>query len=197
MQMQIENITSCYDVNDITVVVGFKKNLIMESFPELNYVYNSEFDVTNTSKSLLRALEKSRGNSVLWFNGDVVFDEVLLKTLNPYIQRNESFVSVNTERVAEEEVKYTLDGEFINEISKTVVGGLGEAVGINFISADDIDYFIERLKECEAQDYFERGLELAIVKDALKVRAIDISQHSCIEVDFLGDLESVNEIFTD
>ena len=39
----------------------------MEQFPEVNYVYNPFFDTTNTSKSLLRALKKHRGNSILWF----------------------------------------------------------------------------------------------------------------------------------
>ena len=33
MQRQIDNITTYFDVNDITTVVGFKKNLIMEQFP--------------------------------------------------------------------------------------------------------------------------------------------------------------------
>ena len=74
MQRQINNITTYFDVNDITTVVGFKKNLIMEQFPEVNYVYNPFFDRINTSKSLLQALKKHRGNSILWFNGDVVLD---------------------------------------------------------------------------------------------------------------------------
>ncbi len=64
MQRQINNITTYFDVNDITTVVGFKKNLIMEQFPEVNYVYNPFFDRTNTSKSLLRALKKHRGNII-------------------------------------------------------------------------------------------------------------------------------------
>ena len=108
MQRQINNITTYFDVNDITTVVGFKKNLIMEQFPEVNYVYNPFFDRTNTSKSLLRALKKHRGNSILWFNGDVVFDHQLLSLLLEDINKNQSFVSVNTQSVSDEEVKYTL-----------------------------------------------------------------------------------------
>ena len=40
MQMQTENIASKYNIDDVNVVVGFKKDLIMERFPELSYVYN-------------------------------------------------------------------------------------------------------------------------------------------------------------
>ena len=194
MQMQTENIASKYNIDDINVVVGFKKDLIIERFPELTYVYNPFFDRTNTSKSLLQALKKHRDKSVLWFNGDVVFDEKILDVLNPYIEANTSFVAVNTSKVAEEEVKYTLKDGFINELSKTVKNGLGEAVGINFISSNDILKFIERLEECDVNDYFERGLELAIEKDNLKVKAVDISMYNCMEIDFAEDLDNANKM---
>lgn len=194
MQMQTENIASKYNIDDINVVVGFKKDLIMERFPELTYVYNPFFDRTNTSKSLLQALKKHRDTSVLWFNGDVVFDERILDVLNPHIKANTSFVAVNTSKVAEEEVKYTLKDGYINELSKTVKNGLGEAVGINFISSNDILKFIERLEECDVNDYFERGLELAIEKDNLNVKAVDISMYNCMEIDFAEDLDNANKM---
>lgn len=194
MEMQTDNIASRYDIDDINVVVGFKKDLIMERFPELTYIYNPFFDRTNTSKSLLQALKKHKDKSVLWFNGDVVFEEKLLDILNPYIKANQSFVAVNTSKVAEEEVKYTLKDGFINELSKTVKNGLGEAVGINFISSKDIMKFINRLEECDENDYFERGLELGIEKDDLKVKAVDISKYNCMEIDFVEDLENVNNL---
>lgn len=194
MKMQTDNITSRYNVDDINVVVGFKKDLIMERFPELTYVYNPFFDRTNTSKSLLQALRKHRDKSVLWFNGDVVFDEKILDILNPYIEANTSFVAVNTSKVAEEEVKYTLKDNYINKLSKTVKNGLGEAVGINFISSKDMTCFINRLEQCDANDYFERGLELAIEKDGVQIKAVDISAYNCMEIDFAEDLENANKM---
>ena len=120
MQRQMDSITTYFDINDITTVVGFKKNLIMEQFPEVNYVYNPFFDTTNTSKSLLRALKKHRGNSILWFNGDVVFDPQLVSLLQNEMNNNQSFVSVNTQSVSDEEVKYTLKDGFVESLSKEV-----------------------------------------------------------------------------
>ncbi|SDF46255.1 MULTISPECIES: phosphocholine cytidylyltransferase family protein [Cellulophaga] len=194
MQMQVDNINSYYSVEDINVVVGFKKDLIMERFPEVSYIYNPLFDTTNTSKSLLRALRKFKDKSVLWMNGDVVFDEKLFDVLNPFIKKKQSFVAVNTSKVADEEVKYTLENGFIKELSKTVKGGLGEAVGINYIASKDINSFIARLEECDANDYFERGIEIAIEKDGLEVCAVDISQFNCMEVDFQEDLDNANKL---
>lgn len=195
MGMQMESLENQFHIDDIHVVVGFKKNLIMERFPEVMYIYNPFFDRTNTSKSLLKALRKNRNNSVLWLNGDVVFDSELLTLLQPYIDQKISFVAVNTSKVADEEVKYTLKNGFIDELSKTVKNGLGEAVGINFIAHKDIEAFIIRLEECNENDYFEKGLEMAIEKDGLKISAVDISQFDCVEVDFREDLENANNIF--
>lgn len=196
MQQQVENLVQYYDVNNIMVVVGFKKDLIMEEYPDLSFIYNPEFDRTNTSKSLLRALYKSRGENVLWLNGDVVFDAAILKKLNEYIKKDSSFVAVNNSVVGEEEVKYSLDKNgFIADISKQVDNAPGEAVGINFISKADIDFLIKRLEECGDNDYFERGLELAIANDSIKITPVDISEFRCIEVDFQEDLDNANKLF--
>lgn len=196
MKQQINNLSAYFNFDDINIVVGFKKDLIMESMPDATYIYNPIFDQTNTSKSLLKALKKYHSESVLWLNGDVVFDKQVFDILTPYINKNESFVSVNNEEVGDEEVKYTLDTDgYIKDISKTVKNGLGEAVGINFISSKDISFFIKRLEECDNNDYFERGIENAIQKDEIKVNAVDISKFNCVEVDFLEDLENANKLF--
>lgn len=56
MQNQVDNLCIFFNTDDIHIIVGFKKELIMEEFPELTYIYNPLFDQTNTSKSLLRGL---------------------------------------------------------------------------------------------------------------------------------------------
>ena len=73
-----------------------------------------------------------------------------------------------------------------------MVNGLGEAVGINYISEKDVPLFIKELEACEAQDYFEKGLEVMIAKHQTKIKAVDISKFNCMEVDFKEDLEHVN-----
>ena len=193
MKMMTDNIGHYFSLDNLFIVVGFKKNSIMEAFPQMAYIYNPYFDQTNTAKSLILALKKCRGESVLWFNGDVVFDRKLIEVLLPHIDEDVSFVSVNTESVAEEEVKYTLHNGYINKLSKVVKNGLGEAVGVNYIAKNDLDHFITRLEECETNDYFERGLELMIEKDGAKVKAVDISQFNCMEIDFKEDLDNVNK----
>ena len=63
------------------------------------------------------------------------------------------------------------------------------------MSADDKAKLIKRLDEVGDQDYFERGIEVAIENDGLKFQAIDISDLYAIEIDFDEDLQRVNELF--
>jgi choline kinase len=182
----------------VTAVVGFKLDLVIEAMPDISFVYNEVYDSTNTNKSLLKALRLSQPGGVLWLNGDVVFDPRVLPLLQEHIEAGRSFVCVNTESVAEEEVKYTLDDDgYIKELSKQVVNGLGEAVGINFISGDDKATLIRRLDDCNDQDYFERGIELGIEQDGLRIEALDISKYHIVEVDFDEDLTRANEFVGD
>jgi choline kinase len=195
MRQQFDNVETAFgEAARVMVVVGFKLEAIIERFPEASFVYNEFYDQTNTSKSLLKALKASGDGSVLWLNGDVVFDPQVLTRVTSLIEADESFVVVNTAKVSDEEVKYTLDASgFINQLSKQVVGGLGEAVGINHIGARDKATLIKRLAEVDDQDYFERGIEVAIESDGLKFKAVDISDLYAVEVDFAEDLERANQ----
>jgi CDP-glycerol glycerophosphotransferase len=196
LQRQLDGLRAVLgeDVN-ITVVVGYRSKRIMKAAPDLLFAYNPAFAETNTSKSLLRGLRSTREGGVLWLNGDVVFDPAVIELALPAIAADQSFVCVDTNTVADEEVKYTLDADgFVQELSKTAVGGLGEAVGINFVSSADKATLIEHLAACGDQDYFERGIETAIATEGLRVRPVDISQYSAVEVDFETDLARANSL---
>jgi choline kinase len=195
MQQQMENVAKVFgDKARVTVVVGFKLEMIMEAHPTASFVYNEVYDQTNTSKSLMRALRASQESGVLWLNGDVVFDSKVLERISERITAEKSFICVNTSTTADEEVKYTVDEKgFIKELSKTVKNALGEAVGINFISAYEKEQVITQLELCEDQDYFERGLELAIEKNGIQLEPVDISDLFAVEVDFQADLDRANE----
>jgi choline kinase len=190
---QLDRIRSAFANPQIYIVVGFKLEAILEAHPEAVFVYNEDYHETNTSKSLLRLLRGTADGGVLWMNGDVVFDDRLLALTIPLVEAQQSFIAVNTERVGDEEVKYTVDEQgWIAELSKSVVDGLGEAVGVNFVAAADKAALIARLDEVDDQDYFERGVELAIERDGARFAALDISALSAIEIDTPEDLLRAN-----
>tara|TARA_B110000196_G_scaffold314072_1_gene321720 strand:- start:602 stop:1273 length:672 start_codon:yes stop_codon:yes gene_type:complete len=186
---QIKYLTNEIGEKNIIIVVGYKKELIMDRYPSINYVYNPFFKNTNTAKSLLSALKNNSDSDIIWLNGDVVFDSKILK---PLIECNDSCMLVNTNSVSEEEVKYNLnkDGS-IKQVSKNINDGLGEAVGINKVLKKHINKFIYALEQCKDQDYFEYALELLIKKN-ISIYPLDILSNLCIEVDFQEDLDSLN-----
>jgi choline kinase len=194
LAQQLANVTTVFGERArVVIVVGFKLELVMEAAPDAVFVYNENYDQTNTNRSLLKALKASHAGPVLWMNGDVVFDPEVLRRLAPYAEQDRSAIAVNTAATAEEEVKYTVDATgHVLELSKTVQGALGEAVGINLVSGADKGALIARLEECDEQDYFERGIELAVAKDGLQVVPVDISDLFAVEVDFEEDLARAN-----
>ena len=181
----------------VTAVVGHRADDIRAAAPELRFTCNPDYATTNTAKSLLRALRDCPPGGVLWLNGDVVFDPAVLEQVAPAIRAGESVVCVDTSVVGEEEIKYTLDGDgYIRDLSKTVTGGLGEAVGINHVAAADRAVLAEHLDACTDTDYFERAMETATAAGRLRFRPLDISRFYAVEVDFEDDLARANARLT-
>ena len=195
MEQQIDNLRQVFGADvRITTVVGFKLDLILEAFPDVTYIYNEAYDQTNTNRSLLKALRLSTEGGVLWMNGDVVFDPQVLEKVSDLMEADTSFICVDTAVVGDEEVKYTVDDDgYVDELSKQVVNARGEAVGINSVSASHKPTLIDRLSGCSDADYFERGIELAISHDSMRVIPVDIGEFFAVEVDFEEDLTRANE----
>jgi choline kinase len=190
MDLQIEKISIQDEIHNIFLVVGYKKEIIMEKFPDLLFVYNSAYARTNTAKSLLTALNKIN-DDVLWMNGDVYFDQEILKLL---IDSNDSACLVNKSECNAEEIKYDLTSEgYIKNISKSVAPSRGEALGINLIREKDLEIFKSELKQVADTDYFEKALENLTVAGKIRLNPIDVGSFFCREIDFEEDLLAVQE----
>ena len=133
-------------------------------------------------------------DDVIWSNGDVVFDEEVIKRI---VEAQGNIVMVDRSECGDEEVKYrTNAANEIIEISKSVVNGEGEAVGINRISREDLPAFVQSLRDCGEQDYFEKGIEMLIGRGVF-FKSMDVSDYRCIEVDFEEDLSKARNMFAD
>lgn len=200
MARQIRNIRSAFGKDTkITIVVGYKLDEIIDQFRYENFVYNAEYDMTNTSKSLLKALQSiSKHDDVIWMNGDVVFDDDILFYFRNFIeQKRRSTLIVNSDSVADEEVKYTIDTSGnIAALSKIVdtTQAHGESVGINYVTAEDRSSLESNLHKVDNNDYFERAIELSIEKNNDIYLPFDITRLglSATEVDFAADLVKAN-----
>lgn len=192
LEHQLELLKKHVSLDNVLVVVGYKKEKIMEQFPDLGYVFNPKFASTNTSKSLLAALKKC-SEDTLWLNGDVVFHPSVLDKL---LSNPRTSMVVNVGPVGEEEVKYRQDAKGkILEVSKHVKDPQGEALGINFCSAADLSQMRKGMERCEDGDYFERGIEYCIA-GGMAVWSVPVEHDLCTEVDFPEDLIRANTMLS-
>lgn len=188
LDFQIAKLDEVIGANNTYIVVGYKKEIIMEAHPEGLFVYNNAYANTNTAKSLLCALSKI-DDDVIWLNGDVFFDTEVLGLLK---SSEHSACLVDTKKCNDEEIKYTVyEDDFIKELSKEVKHGLGEAVGINMVKRPDLKAFVKALTEVGNKDYFEKALENLTLARELKLKAIKIGDCFCKEIDFEQDLVDV------
>lgn len=184
LECQLRGLSICLSLDQIWVVVGYRKEVIMEAFPDLGYIYNPDFQKENTSKSLLRALKKV-DEDVLWLNGDVVFHPAIVEKL---IKEDRTAMVVSQTVVGEEEVKYRVDPQGrITEVSKQVTEPQGEALGINLFKKEDLPLLRQELERCLPGDFFEKAIEQGIQK-GLAVWSVPVGVDECSEIDFPEDL---------
>lgn len=157
MDAQLKALRSFVPIEDIVAVVGYKKEKIIDTYPDLTFVYNEEFATANNCKSLLKGLKRFRECDVLVLNGDVWLGPEVIRRV---VQSTHSAIAVTTKRVADEEVKYRIDNKgYISELSKSVVGGLGEAIGVHKIRSNHVPALIQKLEDCHYSDIYEAGIE--------------------------------------
>lgn len=150
---------------------------------------NPRYQETNTSKSLLVALNAIPAGPVLWMNGDVVFSDGVLDKCASHMSQGKSFMVVNTAHTAEEEVKYTLDDSgAISTIGKNISDALGEAIGINFVCSADRPKLRDALEKVQDEDYFEAGIQLLLSEAAARFEPVFVELGDAIEVDTSEDL---------
>lgn len=191
LEWQLQALQRFIPLDKVIVVVGYHWEEILQRFPHLTYVYNPDFAIENTSKSLLRALE-TFDDDVLWMNGDVVFHPSILQH---FFDQPRTSMLVNVGEVGEEEVKYRQNKKgLILEVSKKVSEPLGEALGINYCTKKDLKHLKANLKKCEPDDYFERAIELCIEEGGIQVWSVPIDRELCTEIDFHEDLQHANEL---
>ena len=152
---QIDGLCQYVNIGDIFVVVGYKKELIMDAFPDLSYIDNDRYNETNTSQSLSIALNHIADEDILWLNGDIVFDHRVIGRL---LEHGKSCMAVNTAQVGEEEVKYqTNEMGYVIEISKEV-GKLKEELDIPVEDKNRENEIIDRLTQQAGRNLSEEQL---------------------------------------
>ncbi|KLK87737.1 hypothetical protein SZ63_08940 [Methanoculleus sediminis] len=134
-----------FDVNAITIVVGYKADMVRKTCTKLEKTYdvrlnpvrNGDYLSTNTAYSLHIGLSDIHDDVVI-FNGDVLYDRAILDNL---LKIHQTAITVDdTKPLTEESFKVKIVDGRIEEMGKTVPveRATGEFIGISKVAGRDI-----------------------------------------------------------
>lgn len=206
LERMLTSIQSC-GIDEIVVVVGYQheriETFVCNKFPELNvrFVVNNRYGETNTGYSLMLAEEFMAGSSFVKFDGDVVFDEKVLRRLLASAEENCLCIDRNIQ-LESEEVKVVLDSDIrIIRVGKDIApsDAIGESIGIEKISGYIGTLLFAELRammrsEENLQEYYEGAYE-RLIKRGVAFHAVDITGLKWTEIDTRQDFETAERIF--
>ncbi len=195
LQQQVENVRRIFaDRARITVVVTHQFEKIVRHVDGVAFVFNESYRETNTGKSLRRALVESGSGPFYWMTGDLVFHPDVLTRLAASVYGGTSAVAAMPDHQAGDgRMRYRecLEGGIICDISGAIPPELttGEAIGMGGLTPADKALVLEHLTRSDDFDFFERGLQLAVQRDEMRLLPVDVTDLYAVKVVSGADLD--------
>ena len=186
-------------ISDITVVVGYKSDLIHNELNnDVAYFENPDFQTTNSIKSLWYAKELLEGD-VLLLNGDLYYEhDILDYAIN---QTNPVVMLADSTRIDKADYRFGFNGNQINRFGKHLTNHEtdGEYVGIVRIDQSFIKTFKQTLEDMitagKSNIWWEDVLYSFISKH-VPIHFFDVAGTFWTEVDTLRDYKYLKNWIT-
>ena len=143
-----------YNINDITIVTGYRSEVI--DIPDVNYVKNKNYETTNINESLFCALEPS-SSPVLVTYGDIVFEQKIIQQMLEITDGIGLAINLNWKKYYQNRKNHPLseaenvlvENGRILQIRKNIPKSsqnqqIGEFLGIMTLSSDHVKILLER-----------------------------------------------------
>lgn len=192
------NLIHTYDQGArIVVVVGFMSETIKNEIPDVTYVYNPFYEVTNSIASLWFAKDFLQDSNITIFNGDIVMSEDLVKNIvckeidTPMVLLDSSIKSNGDYNVQ-------VNGKRVLVMSKDLDEYYGEYAGVTKLDKRSAT----KLSECISQmvcdgmydQWYENALDQMIFNEDFELYYTDISDYKWTEVDCVSDMLLAKQI---
>ena len=217
LEMQIDIFKQC-DINDITIVTGHLGEKI--TFPDINYIKNQNFSLTNINESLFCAKEKLQDESIISYS-DIIFEKKIIEQLVNFngnigigVRLNfKSHYNGRTLHPISEAENVVIENNKIIKMQKNISKcdnnqNIGEFLGLMKLSKNASNILVQKYSELEnshagkfhdapslKQAYITDMLQEIIDSDYL-VEPILIDGKWC-EIDTEQDLEFARQNFKD
>jgi len=180
---------------DITIVVGYKKEMVIKALEGLSvsYYYNPFYDVTNSIASLWFAKEVFNGEDILLANADVFWEEDILSILKA--EKRDPVMLVDSSRKDDGDYFFKFEGDKLLKHGKDLKRKdiSGEYVGIAKIGGVFQHKFVERLETLinnqEHYLWWENVLYSFIEEESIYVK--DIKGNFWSEIDYIEDYNRI------
>lgn len=181
---------------DVAIVVGYKKEMVMDALEGLNvtYFYNPFYKVTNSMGSLWFAKDFIDAKKQLILgNADVYWNQDILDML----------VSDNRDAVMLSDASRVDCGDYFFQIEQDRIVQYGkhltrenrdsEYVGLAKLNASFLPGFKKRLEQCVENEIYNMWWENVLYQYSkqIPVYALDVSGHFWGEVDYMNDYDRI------
>jgi choline kinase len=194
-------------ISSFVIVCGHMQEVIKayvaETFPDLDvtFVTNDKYLTTNTGYSLLIAKEQLDNESFIKLDGDVIFDEEIVKRLLA-ADGDVSYVCTDNTSVDDEVIKVICDqnGDVLRIGNKLAVSeSIGESIGIERISKQAARVLFTTLQPMmknvdNYQNYYEVAYD-EIIRAGAHFKTVDITGLRWVEMDNLEDYQQAQAYF--
>ena len=143
-----------YNINDITIVTGYRSEVI--DISNVNYVKNENYETTNINESLFCALEPSNGPILVTYS-DIVFEQKIIQRMLEITDGIRLAVDLDWKKHYQNRTMHTLseaenvlvENGRILQIRKNIPKSsqnqqIGEFLGIMTLSSDHVKILLDR-----------------------------------------------------
>jgi len=143
-----------YNINDITIVTGYRSEVI--DISNVNYVKNENYETTNINESLFCALEPSNGPVLVTYS-DIVFEQKIIQQMLEITDGIRLAVNLDWKKHYQNRTMHTLseaenvlvENGRILQIRKNIPKSsqnqqIGEFLGIMTLSSDHVKILLDR-----------------------------------------------------
>jgi choline kinase len=183
-----------HGLRDITLVTGFRRELIHEELGEkVNYRHNPFYHVTNSIASLWFARDLLEDDSVV-ANGDLFYEDRLLDCLLE--DPREAVMLADTSRIEVADYRFRLEGERIVGYGKDLPNSQTDAeyVGMALIRRPFVGRFksrLERLVDTQNTGMWWEDALYSFIPEGVPIYHRDVAGTFWAEVDYVEDYERI------
>jgi choline kinase len=178
------------NINDITVVIGYKKELIVEHLKnkDINFKVFSDYENYNNMHTLYSIKEILIDDVIILFS-DVLIHSNLLKKL---INNHDYSLLVHNKSVLKDTMRVIADRGIIKGIGShiSVESGNGNFVGVAKFSKTGVNILINEISKLILKPEFDQAYythPLNFISKYRDIKLVNANHSPWIEVDFLKD----------